>query len=221
MTTVHGVELVEVNGAPQNIIESFYKAIEIGESARNGANQICKVYEQIGKGACGMVFALSEDFVVKVNRPDSTYECQDGRILEDLQGLPLVPTLYAYSEDNKYTLIQRIKGITVSRLFRGSEFTMNVTDYDRQHWDELNEQFHEGAIAKGWYPNDLHEENCMIDTEGRFWVIDVGLFKRTQRDTFGGNTLEGIRSHLDNVSYFIKQKVLQDTGKNPLFQNSY
>ena len=25
--------------------------------------------------------------------------------------------------------------------------------------------------------NDIHEENCMVDKKGNFWIIDVGYFK--------------------------------------------
>lgn len=204
MTTVviHEVEVKHVTGAPAHIIESFQKVIEIGENKQGGFYLLDSLYEKIGKGACGAVFALDSEYVVKVTRPDSRYETKDGEILEALQGLPLVPTLYAYSLDNRYALIQRISGDVVGNLWKGIKFN----EFDSKAWLVKCEEFIHGCTQKGWFPNDLHYENCMVDDEGRFWVIDFGLFKANRREVFGSDELSNLEGHLERVVNEVDKK---------------
>ena len=115
-----------------------------------------------------------EELVLKAN--DLVYSLKDVNdhiVLESLQGLPFVPTLYAYTPDGKYLIIQRIKGLTLWEL----ELNNNPYQFN---YEELKQQFKEfvaGCLERGWIPNDLHAGNVMVCPQG-VYVVDYGFFKR-------------------------------------------
>ena len=170
-------------------------------------------YNRIGSGACGSVYAIGLDYVVKAN--DGWYSgdgnTRDGQILEQLQGVPMIPTIYAYSEDNRYMLIQRIKGETIDRFTDyDSRLAQTLKDthleFNQTEWLKQSELFYEKAFERGYAPHDLHSENVMIDSQGRLWVIDVGLFRNPTRYSRKGERMTD--QHIIRVNSIL-------TGESP------
>lgn len=145
----------------------------IKEAIRNG--EIEKRFRELGKGTCATVYAINDELVLKVNdRIDPKY-ARDKQALKSLQGLPFVPTLYAYTTDGKYLIIERIKGDTLVDL-------NNVKiRFNRNVLLEQMKQFVEGCFKRGWIPNDIHEGNVMVSPRG-FFIVDFGFFRRKHEE---------------------------------------
>lgn len=154
--------------------ELFESIVEVIRKAEKGLDSIDNYYDELAQGTCGTVYAINEELVLKVN--DLVYSLKyvnDHIVLESLQGLPFVPTLYAYTPDGKYLIIQRIKGLTLCEL------GLNSNPY-QFNYEELKQQFKEfvaGCLERGWIPNDLHAGNVMVCPQG-VYVVDYGFFKR-------------------------------------------
>ena len=169
-----GVAFNIVNELPKKTQEKLVRTIiEIEEAGNVFALE--NVLDFLGGGACGGVFDLGGGCVLKVNT-DHRDITRDGIVLDDLQGLPFVPTLYWYSADNKYIVVQKIEGVNVGHYSGEFSFSFCLDQFERNL-----KKFLEGCKKAGWRPNDLHGENCMIDREGNFWVVDFGLFKNDSR----------------------------------------
>lgn len=163
----HGRRFRVVNTPPAEVLQEFLAFTN---------HRATETVERVGSGACGTVWGIFGDYVIKENGTGFMGGgCEDGTILEALQGLPLVPTLYAYSTDNDYCLIQRIKGTTVSE-FRTMPERDQIKQFDKSEWFKKSELFYEQSQQRGWLPRDLHNENVMVDVEGKLWVVDFGLF---------------------------------------------
>jgi hypothetical protein len=162
-----------VNPLDNKLFESIKEVIY---KAEKGLDSIDNYYDELAQGTCGTVYAINEELILKVN--DLVFSLQqvsDHITLESLQGLPFVPTLYAYTPDGKYLIIQRINGQTISELGLGNKLSAYQFDYD-----ELKEQFKEfvaGCLERGWIPNDLHGGNVMACPQG-VYVVDYGYFMR-------------------------------------------
>jgi ABC1 atypical kinase-like domain len=167
-----------VNHLEENLKAKILKAIAENEE---GSNKLSENYHELGGGACGTVYAVSEHVVLKWNNGWMAGDTRDHLVLEALQGLPLVPTLYGYSDDGRYILIERIHGITVSQYEFNKMFTL--LNYNMEQHKELVQQFYDGSLERGWLPNDLHGGNAMITPEGKFYVVDFGLFKVANKAT--------------------------------------
>jgi len=172
---------------PEMILE-FFSVVEINEDywndrkLGNKPSRVSDHYTYIGGGACGAVYSISEDVCMKVNGRDSLgSSCRDGQVMRDLQGLPFIPTLYAYAEDNEYMMMQKVKGATTSKWRMDRPFPLQ----ELKATEQAIRDFYEGCKDRGWLPSDIHGANVMVDEEGGFWVVDVGLFKTTDRWTSG------------------------------------
>jgi ABC1 atypical kinase-like domain len=166
-----------------NDLEEALK-VEILEAIENcidGVRHLSETYQKIGGGACGDVYAVNERLVLKWNNGWLSGTTRDHIVLEALQGLPLVPTLYGYSEDGMFILIERIHGETISRYEFSKMFSL--LSYDSEKHKKLVNEFAEGCLERGWLPNDLHGGNAMITPEGKFYVVDYGLFKEVGKAT--------------------------------------
>lgn len=169
-----GLEVKLVNDLPVETLQDFLNAID---QYKSNKLQFNVEHELLGSGACGRVYEFNEDYALKINGTGWYAELEetcDGAILESLQGVPLIPTLYAYTTNNEFTLVQRIKGVTWDKYLGGTPFT--PLNFKEDEWLKASELFYEYSQERGWTPKDLHSENLMIDEEGKIWVIDVGLF---------------------------------------------
>ncbi|TWJ39616.1 hypothetical protein CHCC5027_3529 [Bacillus paralicheniformis] len=175
------LEFNVVNELSIEIEEKLRKAIELHTSFEKMKN----VFKFIGEGACGEVFALSEEHILKINTSRFANEhTPDGTILNDLQGVSFIPKLYCYSTCNRFIVVQRVKGVTVRQYLDGRDnfFMPSSLDSERDHLNKVK-QFTKDCAKRGWYPNDAHKSNVMIDYKGNFWVVDVGLFQTDVYDT--------------------------------------
>lgn len=152
-------------------------AMEIFNQAVSYKGNECLMREEmklkrIGSGCCGSVYAVGQDYVLKV-----AYGDRDGEALDALQGLPLVPTLYAYTTNKsgyQFTLIQRIHGEVIGEV----QDSFSPLNFDGDNFKAQAAQFFSGCRERGWTPSDVHNYNVMVDEEGRCWVIDFGLFSK-------------------------------------------
>lgn len=165
---VAGVTFKVVNELPQEVIGKLVEALQ------SIHNHLQPELPRLGGGACGQVFDLG-GYALKI---DYGWDGgQDGKILEDLQGCPFIPKLYMRSENKKFTVMQKIDGQTVASFCHSPEFSfdnwMSEEDFKRACEIAVRE-----INDRGWAPEDMHHGNLMIDREGKFWIVDVGLFSR-------------------------------------------
>ncbi|WP_216614972.1 hypothetical protein, partial [Pseudomonas aeruginosa] len=103
---------------------------------------------------------LGEGFIVKVNKFSWRTNTPDGDILKDLQGVPFIPRVYWYSEDNRFVVVQKIDGVTTGN-YMGEFLFGKELDFDK--FKKVAEEAFSKAYEKGWVLNDIHGGNCMID----------------------------------------------------------
>ncbi|KJE27939.1 hypothetical protein LG52_40 [Geobacillus kaustophilus] len=160
-----------VNPLNNELLESITEVIR---KAELGLDSIDNYYDELAQGTCGTVYAINEELVLKAN--DLVYSLKDVNdhiVLESLQGLPFVPTLYAYTPDGKYLIIQRIKGLTLWEL----ELNNNPYQFNYEELKQQLKKFVAGCLERGWIPNDLHAGNVMACPQG-VYVVDYGYFRR-------------------------------------------
>lgn len=175
-----GKEIKVVQEVATQVLNQFKRFINLDLFRQEGlpAHEAMGL-ERLGGGACGKVYDFGE-YIIKVNASNGWAVCKDGDILADLQGLPLVPNLYAYSTDNKYLLIEKVKGKEVGD-YLGWGASKLPAPFPKETWKEKLERFYEGAKERGWLPNDCHQGNSMLDDKGNFYIVDFGLFKKADR----------------------------------------
>lgn len=207
---IHGVEFKSINEIPNEVMAKVVHLVAMNENEFDIPEYI---YTKLGSGACGGVWELSDEFVLKINEEDD-YELshlRDGIVLDELQGLPLVPKLYAYSTDNRYIIIEKIHGLTCSfftneRMARKHGVSL-TSSFNANEWVRKAEEFYHGTLKRGWKPDDLHGGNMMVNTRGEIVVVDFGLFKRLSEIAPTSNLthwLKVITDKIDDVAYFIK-----------------
>ena len=177
-----GVNFNIINELPQEVEDKFLTTLNEFLQSGNDFDRIDNILNYIAGGACGRVYDLGNGFILKINRFTWSSNTPDGDILRDLQGVPMIPKLYWYSEDNRFIIIQKIDGVTTG-TYTG-QFTFQK-DWEEQMFKQLAQEVDELVKERGWVLNDIHSENCMIDREGNLWIVDVGLFKRTDDIVFG------------------------------------
>lgn len=177
-----------VNAPEAEVMQSFL-------SIANGQEKVSSL-EEVGRGACGAVYKLAEGYALKVNGDNDWAQCEDGRILADLQGVPMIPTLYAYSQDNKYMLMQLIDGVTVGSLWNKKDRVSK--QFDIQEAFQRITDFHKESLSRGWVGHDLHSYNVMIDVDSKLWIVDVGLFQEKQEGAY--INVSTLLSHVEEVA---------------------
>jgi hypothetical protein len=192
-----GVTFNEVNKIPTKVRNTILKAVNTFIQEEQRWEQLDNILQFIAGGACGRVYDLG-DYILKVNRSNGLAEsCKDGQILADLQGLHFIPKLYWYSEDNRFMVVQKIDGQTTGDFRLSPDFLpKNDFKVDRQRWEEVMEKVYEEAKERGWVMNDIHSQNTMFDKDGRFWIVDVGLFRETG---YWGGDLRDLQWQWDDI----------------------
>ncbi|AYP68763.1 hypothetical protein BpsS36_00057 [Bacillus phage vB_BpsS-36] len=184
-----------VSETPQSVLNQFNKVVN-AYAHDNGVESLRALLDFIGGGACGKVFDLGNGYVIKVNDGNWTNTTRDGEILEALQGLPFIPKLYAYSLDNKFMLVQKIEGQTLSSWHCGRD------QWSGKSKEELlkdYETFRAGCLERGWRAGDMHESNMMVDANS-FWIVDVGLYKEWEEGQGEGWCFNDIEWSLKRLS---------------------
>lgn len=137
---------------------------EILEAAMNDMDELIKAHGvKIGFGSYGVVYNVL-NYAVKHFRAS---DCDDGKILEKLQGIECFPKLYAYNKD--YMIYELIDGRTVS--FAKDEF-LNI----QENWKERIADNVKKSAKSGLIPSDMHGSNIMITKSGEIKIVDVGCF---------------------------------------------
>lgn len=192
---IAGVSLKIVNRLPEEIYRKVANVIIAFESAKGEKSyemwaKVDAILDFIAGGHMGRVYDLG-DYVLKVNNPSrqKQYNNRDGYILEQLQGIPMIPTLYAYSEDNTFMVVQKIKGKTVREIYEDG-FTPSQWDYNQQK--KLLQEAQEEMDKRGWVMADMHWGNSMIDENGNMWLVDVGLFHESDKEEWGYSYPEAV-----------------------------
>jgi serine/threonine protein kinase len=183
--------LLEANDSPLRVNDDYF--LENGMTII-GCGHFGRVFEYIGSD--GYAYA------VKVARYDSqSYLEHDGQILHKLQGIDGYPKLFYYIE-GKADYLRKSWGkpeygkeefnIMVSRRVNGFSIR-NAIDiaycrkdfFKKASLDILTQM--EDTIKKtydlGYYPDDTHSDNVMIDMDnGNAVIVDVGYFKKLNSD---------------------------------------
>jgi serine/threonine protein kinase len=177
-----GVRFNVVNELPTPVRNKFLKTVNEFLQGHNDFDRIENILEYIAGGACGRVYDLGDGFIVKVNKFGWRTDTPDGDILKDLQGIPFIPKLYWYSEDNRFIVVQKIDGVTTGN-YMGEFLFHKELNFDK--FKQTAEKVSEMIEERGWVLNDIHGGNCMIDKQGRFWIVDVGLFRKVDDFSWG------------------------------------
>ena len=179
-----GVRFNIVNELPTEVKNKFLKVVNEFIQGQNDFDRVEAILDYIAGGACGRVYDLGKGFVVKINKFNWGANTPDGDILKDLQGVPFIPKVYWYSEDNRFIVVQKIDGVTTGSY--NGDFIFQKK-WEQETFKQMAQKVYEQCKERGWVPNDIHGGNCMIDRQGNFWIVDVGLFKRIDEDYFGSD----------------------------------
>lgn len=132
----------------------------------------------LGEGKSGYVFEF-EKYAVKliVNKESGITDRKQNDIqaLKDLNHLDCIPTLYAVINE-ELIIMEKINGYTVNDYCskNGDNF-LNIDDNFLDKW--YNTLF--TIIENGYTPDDLHDDNVMIDAERiRPVIVDLGWFDK-------------------------------------------
>jgi hypothetical protein len=191
---VAGFQTRYVNKVTEGTLTKLYKVMSTFEKTRKesrlqGLGRAFKAVTEmlgapLGSGHFGKVYDFSEEYVLKINNPNQMnyggYNVRDGYIMEQLQGIAIIPQVFLYSVKNEFILIQKIKGKTCTELVESGEVKQfkDIIDF---HWTKtFIEKCAEEVEARGWKLADCHGSNCMIDENGKFYIVDVGLFDNIQ-----------------------------------------
>lgn len=162
---------VKVNYLPKDLFDYIQEVIR---KAENGECLLRNHFPELAQGTCATVYAINDKYILKHN--DSVYnlaEINDHLTLRDLQGLPLVPTLYAYTRDGRYLIIERIHGETLA----SRKFLKKQPLFNKKQLIEEFKEFLVGSFERGWIPSDLHAGNVMVSSRG-VYIVDYGYFNR-------------------------------------------
>lgn len=154
-----------INDIPLEVVNHIYNVYK---------NEEWHKLDCIGRGASGKVYQYRDYAVKRLLRKNVKHK--DIEILEALQGVSCIPTLFA-TIDERVIIMDRVKGVTLYQYIYG-----NVKIHIDPKFDKLYEQGLIEIIKVGYSPKDLHEENIMIDQNGKPVIVDVGLFQRVERD---------------------------------------
>jgi hypothetical protein len=216
MINVAGFQTRYVKEVTEGTLAKLYKVMSTFEKHRKESRLmgIGKGFQAVtamlgaplGSGHFGKVYNFSEEYVLKINNPNQMnyggYNVRDGYIMEQLQGIAIIPQVFLYSVNNQFILIQKIKGKTCTELMESGEVKQfkDIIDF---HWTKtFIEKCAEEVEARGWKLADCHGENCMIDENGKFYIVDVGLFDNIEEvesgfgEYFGRSTNRAISSLL-------------------------
>lgn len=205
LVKIAGVEMRYVKELPQDRIDLLAQVIQAFRSnAGLGFRQFDAVEKILGgelsSGHFGVVYNFGEDYILKIEKPwnKGEYNTRDGLIMEQLQGIGIIPQIYMYDIDNDFMVIQKIKGQTCQDFSYTPEFEL-PSEFDIQWTKEFVKRSAQQIEERGWLIGDAHAENCMIDREGNFYIVDVGLFDNIEEvkqgtRAFGRSTNEAILS---------------------------
>jgi serine/threonine protein kinase len=198
-----GVKFNVVNELPTQVKNRFLQTVNEFLQGHNDFDRIENILEYIAGGACGRVYDLGDGFIVKINKFGWRTDTPDGDILKDLQGIPFIPKVYWYSEDNRFIVVQKIEGVTTGNYL--GEFLFGK-ELDLEKFKEKAREVFSMVEERGWILNDIHGGNCMIDRKGRFWIVDVGLFQKADSMHFGESGLHDLISEADRIVYWHNKK---------------
>jgi hypothetical protein len=204
-----GVRFNIVNELPSQVRNKLLKTVNEFLQGQNDFDRIENIVEYIAGGACGRVYDLGDGFIVKVNKFGWRTDTPDGDILKDLQGVPFIPKLYWYSEDNRFVVVQKIDGVTTSNYMGDFLFGKEL---DGSKFETVAKKVFEMAYERGWVLNDIHGGNCMIDKQGRFWIVDVGLFQKTDSYNFGDSGLRDLIHEGEKVVHWHNMKYKKEVA---------
>lgn len=189
---ISGVNFRVINELDSNIMETIEK--NIVEPVSKGGSFASIPLEHLGEGSFGAVYAINDEIAVKVAfDPDDKVE--DGKVLEELQGLPYIVKLYAYSEDNRFTVMQRIHGQTILGFASKPRFDIEEFNVTKESLRE----FYDKAKERGRTPWDCHGGNSMVDKDGNYWVVDLGFFRKSRN-----GDLNTLLAQLDTLEWALE-----------------
>ncbi|WP_433948132.1 AarF/UbiB family protein [Bacillus tropicus] len=144
--------------------------------------------KKIGRGLEYTVYALSDELVLKVS--NGGHWQNSSKVLMDLQGLPFVPKVYECGDKGEYIVMQRIYGNTLNLYAYGYSWFRVQYNYEEHKRKTL--EFVKGCAEKGWLPKDVHIGNTMISEQGDFWIVDFGLFEKTNNSIYASDQIQNL-----------------------------
>lgn len=121
--------------------------------------------KRLGGGVTGTVYQY-KNFAIKMGGVSN-----DIKILNKLSHLPFIPKIYA-SINNGCVIMELIEGETV---FDYIECNKKHVEIEESILTDL-ENCIKNIISAGYYPDDCHSKNVMIDNNGKIRIVDVGYY---------------------------------------------
>lgn len=149
---------------PESDIEEIINFLNLPENElSNNTSFIC-----IGEGTCGVVFAYKSYAIKLFFDGKSGYGNRDEDILKEVHHMTSYPSLYLGHDS--FIVTELIEGKILSStcykdLLNANGNSINVL------LDDIKETLKLGII-----PDDTHDENMMLSTNGYFKMIDTGFF---------------------------------------------
>lgn len=153
--------------------------------------------KRLGHGRFYEVYKLDDLKVLKFMHNEDTSHTFPSR--EVLNGIPMIPEIYEFSEKQNYYIMQYINGIEIGSLGKKYQvirfFSENFeiinycikNKFDFHEYIEQVDLFFEGCISKGYFPRDLHHKNIMLDGQQKIWVVDLDQFVDVPKNSIVSN----------------------------------
>lgn len=154
-------------------------------------------FEQIGSGSFSTVFSY-KNYAIK--HYDEEGCNNDGEILHKIGNNDFFPKLYFYNQC--YMVVELIEGNTLSNFFYSDK---DKISYGLICEDSIYKNLMPALFKAGYLADDIHDENIMINTEGRIKIIDVGLFKKHGHSTFKEYYRQSKKTELKCIIKYVKK----------------
>ncbi|MBM7652296.1 phosphotransferase [Neobacillus cucumis] len=133
--------------------------------------QIMQDYQQVGKGADGSVYRLSDEWCVKIYPKEETFRKELDALIWG-QKSPVVPRLYGHGSN--YVVIEYINGITLKKYLKdNNHFSTEIVEKVLYLLDELKKV--------GFTRHDAEVRHILFNEKGDIKVIDLKRYLMTDR----------------------------------------
>jgi RIO-like serine/threonine protein kinase len=154
-------------------------------------------FKKIGSGSFSTVFSYKNYAIKHYDEEDCN---NDGEILHKIGNNDFFPKLYFYND--YYMVVELIEGSTLSCFFYNDK---DEVSYNPICEESIYKNLIPVLFKAGYLAHDIHDENIMINKEGRIVIIDVGLFKKHGHSSLKEYYRQSKKTELKCIIKYIKK----------------